>query len=316
MLRGEPPLPAETSVNAVDSMPEGFRDWMEANADRIKRGQQRGSLPYFVRDNIEKRKSEGTSDSDNDSAEQSFSDEFRISFLGRNNRPSADSASLAGPFSEIQTHDELSTALQDKMRVNLGYDVEVVANKTLIDLDTAKAYAAELDKLTREYELKQGDLGKINLGYNPTASNEYGSTVYTPLTNKKVVSLKAGYGSRQSEYAIECSRCDDHLSPISTATHEFGHLLFQFTHISQIELLTFEQDIKNIYDQYNHEFNLAKQKKDDMVTAAKIHIGLRGHSDIREFLAEAFQEYRNCKSPSKYAVKVGKLIDTWFKRQS
>ena len=51
MLRGEPPLPADTSVNAVGSMPEGFRDWMEANADRIKRGQQRGTLPYFLRDN-------------------------------------------------------------------------------------------------------------------------------------------------------------------------------------------------------------------------------------------------------------------------
>ena len=57
MLRGEPPLPYHTSENAVNDMPEGFRDWMAANADRIKRGQQRGSLPYFVRDNEERVKS-------------------------------------------------------------------------------------------------------------------------------------------------------------------------------------------------------------------------------------------------------------------
>ena len=46
MLRGEP-VTGE-SENAVDDVPEGFKDWMEKNEERIKGAK---SLPYFVREN-------------------------------------------------------------------------------------------------------------------------------------------------------------------------------------------------------------------------------------------------------------------------
>ena len=313
ILRGEEPLSASVSKNAVTEVPDNFKQWVKENSSRIEKARKNGTLPYFLKDN-EKKKGSNITDSDSRDAEQTISDEFRISSLGRKNQTSTESATTAGSFAEIQTHDELTTALQDKLRENLGYDVEVVSDKALIDLETAKAYATELVKLTREYELKQGKLGKVNLGYNATASNEYGVTFYTPLTQTKTVSLKVGYGRRRSDYAIECSRCDDHLLNISTATHEFGHLLYQFVPWKQLEILPFEKEILKIYEAYKQEFQLAAQKSDNMLTASKIIIGQYGHGNVKEFLAEAFQEYRNCQSPSKYAVKVGRLIDTWFKR--
>ena len=47
---------------------------------------------------------------------------------------------------------------------------------------------------------------------------------------------------------------------------------------------------------------------------AKIFIGKYGNDRLSEFMAEAFQEYKNCRHPSKYALEIGKLIDTWYKK--
>ena len=41
----------ETSVNAVTEMPENFVKWVGENADRISEARQRGTLPYFIKDN-------------------------------------------------------------------------------------------------------------------------------------------------------------------------------------------------------------------------------------------------------------------------
>ena len=41
----------ETSVNAVTEMPENFVKWVGSNADRISEARQRGTLPYFIKDN-------------------------------------------------------------------------------------------------------------------------------------------------------------------------------------------------------------------------------------------------------------------------
>ena len=52
ILRGEEPLPFDTSVNAVRSMPKGFSDWTEKNTSRIEKARKNGTLPYFLRDNV------------------------------------------------------------------------------------------------------------------------------------------------------------------------------------------------------------------------------------------------------------------------
>ena len=49
ILRGEP-LDSE-SENAVTEPPEGFKDWMEKNEERIAKASKKGTLPGFVREN-------------------------------------------------------------------------------------------------------------------------------------------------------------------------------------------------------------------------------------------------------------------------
>lgn len=39
------------SVNEVEDVPQGFKDWIRDNEDRISRAEKRGTVPYFIADN-------------------------------------------------------------------------------------------------------------------------------------------------------------------------------------------------------------------------------------------------------------------------
>ena len=39
------------SVNEVEDVPQGFKDWIRDNEERIEKAEKRGTLPYFIRDN-------------------------------------------------------------------------------------------------------------------------------------------------------------------------------------------------------------------------------------------------------------------------
>lgn len=49
ILNGEP-IDGD-SVNTVEDVPQAFKDWCAENSDRIDRAAERGTLPYFLRDN-------------------------------------------------------------------------------------------------------------------------------------------------------------------------------------------------------------------------------------------------------------------------
>lgn len=52
-LEKDPDEPKESSVNEVTDLPDGFKDWVADNADRIEAAGKRGTQPYFIRDNRE-----------------------------------------------------------------------------------------------------------------------------------------------------------------------------------------------------------------------------------------------------------------------
>ncbi len=51
ILRGEDPLPPSQSENAVEDVPDNFADWVRENEERIAAATDRGTLPYFIKDN-------------------------------------------------------------------------------------------------------------------------------------------------------------------------------------------------------------------------------------------------------------------------
>lgn len=196
----------------------------------------------------------------------------------------------------------------------MSYPVEINANPQLIDLDSAKAYAVELIRLTKKYKLEQRRLSKIEFGYTPENPLEIGEVYFEHDSNKpKILRLRTNTDSRDSKYAVGNSRCEKSRIAFAPATHEFGHLLFQVRGNSVGTLKFFEESIVRLHSDYLSEFD-GYIEQGDVESAAKICIGRYGHKKANDFLAECFQEHCNCNNPSKYAVKVGELIDKWFRR--
>ena len=83
-------------------------------------------------------------------------------------------------------------------------------------------------------------------------------------------------------------------------------------HVNEEELLTVKQ-LKGIQKQYWQERDLLKSTQ-DVKQLNKIYLGKYSETNIDEFHAEAFMEYKLSANPSKYAKLVGKLIDKNFKK--
>ena len=116
-------------------------------------------------------------------------------------------------------------------------------------------------------------------------------------------------------------------------THEFAHLLDskdlrrplsnKSDFIKELEVINNEYKIEfSKYFDENKKMGDAKFLKpierriynENLKKMSEIHLGTYANTNINEFMAEAFSEYVLNSNPSKYAEKVGKLIDKNFKK--
>ena len=329
ILDGEEPLPG--SVNGVTGVPPAFTEWTTNNSERIEAAEARGTLPYFIKDNIKyvnpkwmSRKAVATvskfptkyvpSDVSSLNNKDSFGNIMSDEYIGQRIVDKGKDYIISKRFAGLKTHDEVASTLSEYLGKRLGHDVDIIASPEFIDLKTAKAYATEIERLSRQYQLRQGRLMSIRLGYHTPDPNEYGMVHYNPKeSEKKTLYLNKAFDIKYSDKAIKSSRCDDKYLERATATHEFGHLLYQFRDIVPGQDILFESKVQEVYDNYRKEVNSLIRKR-DMDKLAELYLGNYADTGIGEFLAEAFQEYKNCRHPSKYATEIGNLIDRWFKR--
>lgn len=298
-ILNDEPIPESKSV--IREPNKYFQDWWKKNKKRVSEAQ---SLPYWVKDNS---RMLGIEVSDNYSG-------FMSNFISK--RADKQASKL---FSNLETHKAVADKLKGILAKQLGNDVEVSIISDGVDLQLAKSYAAEITKLTKQYKLQQGKLSKIVLGYKPDSLMEYlmeyGSTNYNLLTNTKQMFIRGEYPPRNRKDAIENSRCDKRKESVSVVTHEFGHLLCQFRGDLTKDMLLFKSSVESLYQEYLQDVRRLITA-DDMKQLSNILLGnIVTNGDVGEFLAEAFQEYKNCSRPSKYAKSLGRLIDDSFGRQ-
>lgn len=80
-------------------------------------------------------------------------------------------------------------------------------------------------------------------------------------------------------------------------------------------MLLFKSSVESLYQEYLQDVRKLITA-DDMKQLSNILLGnIVTNGDVGEFLAEAFQEYKNCSRPSKYVKSLGRLIDDSFGRQ-
>lgn len=242
-----------------------------------------------------------------------FSDAYRGNLIARifNN---IETFLISKEFRNIGDAKQLQQVAEKLFTEAVGNEVKISIQEDLMSIDIAKAHLTELLSIVREYDIKQGRLTDIILGYIPEYEYEQGNTVYTPNEGSKKIFLAEKFDSRDTIKAENNSRCDKSRFPFSLASHEGGHLLFNFNAPRNLQLHCFADEISKIYTGYTNEiYELYINGMIDKID--NISIGDNGSSrGISEFFAECFQEFRNSKNPSKYALLVGNAIQKFFKK--
>ena len=114
----------------------------------------------------------------------------------------------------------------------------------------------------------------------------------------------------------EKSKVDAKNLNIATLTHEFAHVItnnkISVNYSTDANAKKFWTSMNNLENEYKREVSLLKNKR-DFESLNKIYLGRYASTNSEEFLAEGFTEYKLNSNPSKYAVKIGELVDKHFK---
>jgi hypothetical protein len=284
------------SVNEVKDVPDKFKEWVKNNESRIKRAEERGTLPYFLKDNkqiIEIKRL--VSDNKNDSF---FSSKWNVE------------------FDNVKNISELKTEMQNQLN-KLQNKIEIMFPDNY-PLDIAKAQSSEFINLCKEYKLEV-PCSKFNatrksggeVYWLDVNGNKINNRMLAGKVKSKEINISATSDSdRTLPFATTKSRCDANKLSISTSTHEFGHLLFDSEIWETKNTVQFRNELIKIEKAYKMELKKFKPKSKQW---NDVFLGEYSGRSIDEFLAESFQEYRNSSNPSKYAKLVGDLINKHFK---
>lgn len=189
-------------------------------------------------------------------------------------------------------------------------------------IETIKRKVSIIDELFSEYNVHAESIDEIKFMTTKTA---YGSVQWYANKNIK----KINFGSRTDPYAnrqryddpeLNLKRgksvVDEKNTELSTTVHEFAHVLMTDRRAGAFKdekMPEFFNELQSVRSDYFKEINdyLGNKQRDK---AADIYLGRYASTNINEFMAEGWTEYKLSSKPSKYAVKIGKLIDKYFKK--
>lgn len=110
------------------------------------------------------------------------------------------------------------------------------------------------------------------------------------------------------------SKVDAEKLDVATVTHEFAHVIA----IARLGLSDKKVDqmftaLNEVMDRYLDTISKL-WSKGDMEGLEKNHLGHYARTNLSEFMAEGFTEYKLSSNPSPFAVEIGKLVDKYFKK--
>lgn len=293
--RAEDKLEEWKPKNPINDMPERFKEWISKNQRRLDNATH---VPYFIQDNFIR-----------GSIESGYSFE---------RGPASRTQPFTALVDETTTLPSLRNLLKEELR-SLGHNTSVSFRD--IDLPTAKYFSKELIALCRQYDL---EVPFIN--FNTTRHRTFYGVVRPVRTDGRAARSfleMAGKGmnvsdqsdnARLSPYAVTKSITDATNLKRVTLAHEFGHLIWSRLNTGT-RADSFRTELLAIADEYFAELNtLSRGGTAFPRELREIYLGSYASQNPFEFMAEAFQEYWNRATPSKYALKVGELVDRYYKR--
>lgn len=145
--------------------------------------------------------------------------------------------------------------------------------------------------------IEGGNLAEINFG------DKWASAIYHQFVEGATVLRQFSAVDLQNLYK-------------STTVHEFAHVLATESSARKLGEKAYQEffvELKEVRKAYDAEL-LTLKNDNNLAGIYKIHLGHYAHTNLNEFMAEGFTEYKLKANPSKYAEKVGKLIDKYFKK--
>ena len=225
--------------------------------------------------------------------------------------------------------------LQQYIKNVTGLNVSSITIARDLPVDELNEKANQLAKLFNEYKINPGlnlnDDVKLSFAstkrflgvvYSRKGMNAYGKVLGKPAL------IEMNFGNKnESIYEISFVPNSENTRPsssvdifnrqISVPTHEFAHVMAVSSHAENPNspdfVRSYFRELRAIRKEYVDEM-LSYNQKGDKKGVYNVSLGRYASTDIDEFHAEAFKEYKLSSNPTKYAVKVGKLIDKYFKK--
>jgi hypothetical protein len=213
----------------------------------------------------------------------------------------------------------------------LEQNTRLKVNKTIVSdemtLEKLNRYNDQLNKLTKEYRLSPhlDEKSDISLIYQST-SKTYGFVEsyetritkinfgHTTATNSRLAP-RVDTSGFYTKYATK-SKADELNVDLATLTHEFAHVISiknDYAIYKYPELKSFWDEMGKLKRKYRKDVKALVIDK-NYSELDNVYLGDYADTNINEFMAEGFTEYKLSSNPTKYAIEIGQLIDRYFKK--
>lgn len=325
-----------TSVNHIQFPPPTFSKYVQTN---IKTLQGYKSPPYWIRDNPQMIKT---------ALQPAMPTVIPVV------KPAAMPKTVpADPPKALSLADEVKafthpvhfeTKISQIFEANLGLKPREVnlggrgSEFGALSKEKAVKYTLQLEKLTSEYNLFKGRTALDKL----TFESKGGSFGFVQSYDSgRVAQFNAGHktdmgGPRTRDLSSTNFRgksaVDDENAEIATVTHEFAHFITVSRNKDYYSLdpdvPRFWKEMSNLKGKYKKEVNgLLRDAPREVINGRlsytpvvykqiqELYLGAYADTNVDEFFAEGFTEYKLSKKPSKYAQLIGQLADKYFKKK-
>jgi hypothetical protein len=203
---------------------------------------------------------------------------------------------------------------------NLNFNIKSVSYSDKLSIEDINLMNKELYNLTNEYNSSFSKDSEIDLNFKKESNIVLGSVEYFLQSGKinKIYlgELSSDPGRTQKRYEngifANKSKVDKENLKFSVLYHEFGHIIsVNEINNNDTTFIKYWSDMKKLYTKYRKEIKSTYINKGDL---ENVFLGNYANTNIREFMAEGFTEYKLSSNPSKFAIEIGKLIDKYFKK--
>lgn len=224
---------------------------------------------------------------------------------------------------QANTINQAKEIVQKLFEDKAGLKIKAVSTTREMTIEKFNNYIAKLNELLNEYNVAPGleRNHEIKLSFATAKGGSFGYVQPGNDSTTKIDKINFGHRNdkRRSEKVdpvlvalLPKARVDPENQEISTAVHEFGHVISLPERAgSNNTEQDFWNEIKQLFYKYIEDVD--RYGSDD-AKMNEIFLGKYARTNFAEFMAEGFTDYKLRKNPSDYAKKIGLLIDKYFKK--